>query len=246
MSAWLAGAGAGIKSRVGPARGGGKQALREASARLRSGLTCGSPSFLLRAPAPTPQYPLSTLLRLLPLSPPSLSSCPLSLPSSPPFDRRTHEEDVQANRGSNFPQLVSGLREQERAGPPPSAAPGGGGGAAVTGWRQERGARERASVASQPRVPTPAPSISLRGAGSAPGADAEHPREDEARSRPGRAASRGRAAAAGARQELRGRDHGEQRTPRPARTLDQGPRLGAPLFPLLRPPPDRPASTQDR
>lgn len=95
--------------------------------------------------------------------------------------------------------------------------------------------------------PRPRPRNLSGGVGGAlRGAAAEHPREDEAGSRPGRAASRGRAAAAGARQELRSREDGEPRTPRPARAPDQGHRLGAPLFPLLRPPPDRPASTQDR
>lgn len=78
------------------------------------------------------------------------------------------------------------------------------------------------------------------------GADAEPPREDEAGSRPGRAASRRRAAAAGSRQELRSWEDGAPRTTRPAPALDQGRQLGTRVFPLLRPPPDRPASTQDR
>lgn len=65
---------------------------------------------------------------------PSFSRWPLHLP--PPHfssDQRTNEEDVPANWGSNFPQLGSGLREQERADPPRSAAHGGGGGGAVMG-----------------------------------------------------------------------------------------------------------------
>lgn len=134
-SVWISGVGAGSKSRVGPARGGGgKQGLREARAWLRSQLTCRSPSCSLRAPAPT--HPVPFLLPpspSFPFSPPSLAGPSTYPPHHFPSDQRTNEEDVPANWGSNFPQLVSGLREQERADPPRSAAHGGGGGGAVMG-----------------------------------------------------------------------------------------------------------------
>lgn len=132
VSVWISGVGAGSKSRVGPATGGGKQGLREARAWLRSQLTCRSPSCSLRVPAPT--HPVPFFLPPLLLSPfPLLLS--LAPPPTPyfPSDQRTSEEDVPANWGSNFPQLVSSLREQERADPPRSAAHGRGGGGAVMG-----------------------------------------------------------------------------------------------------------------
>lgn len=55
--------------------------------------------------------------------------------SHPTFssDPRTNEGDVPANWGSNFPRLVSRLREQLRAASPRPAAHGGGGRGTVMG-----------------------------------------------------------------------------------------------------------------
>lgn len=59
-------------------------------------------------------------------------------------------------------------------------------------------------------------------------------------------ASRGREATTVSRHELRSLEDGARHSPHPARALDQGHQLDTPLFPVLHPPSDRPASAQDR